>query len=175
MGWTGLHRDKGQSDREFFEQEFPNGLTQNGHILECATVGRAFYAAVRDHKDGNVWALIVLKQWGKGYYNFTYKEMSDREGPVEASAPERILNLLSPTDSEYATEWRARCRETAERRAEARKVKPGTKVRFGRAFTFSNGERADLFEFVGRSTFRLPSGPRCRIPSWRDCAFTVVA
>ena len=100
MGWTTLHRVPGTTDREFFEAEFPDTLTRNGEILDCATGGGAFYAAVRTRETGQVWALVVLvRRSGAGagrWGNFGYKEMDERMGPVEARCPARLLDLLSP-------------------------------------------------------------------------------
>jgi hypothetical protein len=97
MGATSVHREPGMTDREFFEGELPETLTQRGEILACASVGNVFYAAVRNNEDGRVWALVVLMTRTRDYWNFTYKEMSEREGPCRASrCPAKVLDLLSP-------------------------------------------------------------------------------
>ena len=174
MGWTGMHRDAGLTDREFFEAEFPLGLQRDGRILACATVASVFYAAVQNtpqasYAPGETWCLVVLMQRTRDYYNFTYKELSDSMGPAEDRCPVRILDLLTPTDSEYANEWRARCRANAAKREAARQIRPGAVLKFAQAFTFMNGETHDTFRLVGRSTFSLPDGRgRYRIPNWRD-------
>ncbi|GAA1623637.1 hypothetical protein GCM10009733_020340 [Nonomuraea maheshkhaliensis] len=88
------------------EGELPNTLTAQGCILACATVRGVFYAAVQERRSSKVWALVVLIKRGRGYYNCTYKEMEERDGPVEDHCPVRILELLSPLpacshDEEY--------------------------------------------------------------------------
>ncbi|RCG18247.1 hypothetical protein DQ384_39330 [Sphaerisporangium album] len=94
------------TDREFYEQEHPNTLTKEGEILDCATVRGVFYAAVRQKDSREVWALVVLMRRSGGYFNFTYKVLSDTSGPVEDRCPIRILDLLTPLstcshDQEY--------------------------------------------------------------------------
>lgn len=39
--------------------------------------------------------------------------MAEEEGPVLDFCPERILDLLSPTDDVLALHWRERCRDQA--------------------------------------------------------------
>jgi hypothetical protein len=169
MGSTSTHREPGLSDRAFFEAEFPETLTRRGEILACATVGGAFYAAVRDKDSGTTWALIIKITRSRGYWNFTYKEMDETMGPAEDRCPARILDLLSPASSEHASGWRRRCRQNAARLATAKTVRPGSTVRFGRPLAFSGGDHLDTFIFEKRSTFRDPhSAARYRIPGWRD-------
>jgi hypothetical protein len=80
MGWTSTHREAGQSDRAYFEAEFPITLREQGEIVASSTVRGVFYAAVRDRADDRVWALVVLVQRGRGWFNFTYKEMDETAG-----------------------------------------------------------------------------------------------
>jgi len=47
----------------------------------------------------------------KDYFNFSYKNMSEDMGPAQSECPESILDLLSPTESDWANEWRERCRK----------------------------------------------------------------
>ena len=151
MGWTGMHREKGLSDREFFEREFPVMLTQRGRIVACASKGGVFYAAVRNHDDadympGKTWALVVLKQWSRGEWNFAYKEMSEAMGPAEDECPPHILDLLSPTHSQWANEWRQRCRAVAEKQARS-KLTAGDVIVMARALTFTNGQSVHRFRY----------------------------
>jgi hypothetical protein len=166
VGWTGTHRDKGTTDRAFMEAELPDTLTRRGEILDCATVGGTFYAAVRDRDSGDVWALVTLIVRTRDYFNCSYKEMSENMGPNEARCPARILDLLSPTGHEYATEWRQACRDNAAKAARARLVKPGTRIRFGRALEFGNGLALSELTLVKRSTF-TDGTLRYSVPNWR--------
>ena len=178
MGWTTLHRDKGTSDREFFEREFPTMLGTNGKIVKCATVRNVFYAAVRNHDDapylpGQTWALVVLIQRTRGDYNFGYKEMDETVGPNANDCPAAILDLLSPTDNEWALEWRASCRAKADKP----KVTAGTRVRFMYPLRFTNGDELTVFERVDSrsSTFRsVETGRQYMISGWRDRAYEVI-
>lgn len=136
MGWTStraIYFDKhGNVDRkaecdELFE-------SRRYRVLASSMVGSTYYAAVqhltRPVKDengkyikdengnvieepienGEVFAAICLTSVNnKSYYNFSYKDMTDDMGPCEDKCPKKILKLLSPTDNEYAIEWRNRC------------------------------------------------------------------
>jgi hypothetical protein len=96
-------------------------------------------------------------------------------GPAAFRCPARILDRLTPTDVEYAQDWR----DANRARLDRPKVKPGARVRFARPLTFTNGDAGDLFELVQRSTFRRvdESGyvysTLYRLGAWRELAYTV--
>ena len=48
--------------------------------------------------------MIEHGQWG-------YKPLDEDAGPVYDECPPAILDLLTPTDNEFALRWRAACRE----------------------------------------------------------------
>lgn len=170
MGWTFYHREPGQSDREHFAKD----LRASYEILDCTTIKNTWYAAVRDNGTGEVFALVYLIQRCRGDYNFGVKEMDETVGPVQSECPERILDLLTPTEFEWANEWRARCRANAAAKAATPKVKPGDTVKFSEVLRFGSGWESDTFELIERSTFRIPGGIRVRIPSWKSRPFELV-
>lgn len=43
MGSTGLHRDKGQTNLDFFNAEVTGGKAEFGEILAEASIGGVFY------------------------------------------------------------------------------------------------------------------------------------
>jgi len=97
MGWLFYAREKGETNVAHFQEKMGEGYT----ILDGATVGGTFYAAVRDPR-GLVSAVVVLTRWRPNDpYNFGYKDMDESMGPGEARCPARILDLLSPTDELY--------------------------------------------------------------------------
>lgn len=170
MGSTSTHREKGLTDKEFFQNE----LGTNRTILACTTKRTygewqsVFYAAVRDDLTGEVWAFVSLIIRTRGYFNFTFKDMDETSGPAEAEAPAAILDLLTPTEHEYAIQWRARCRENIAAKAARPKVAKGDTVTFTHPLRFSNGVEAATFTLVERTTFRAANGMLVRIPAWRD-------
>ncbi len=171
MGWTGLRRPPGLSDREFFEQEFPTTLTQNGRIVACATVRSVFYAAVENNANATympskTWALVVLMQRNGG--EFCYKEMSEDMGPCESCAPAKVLNALSPTDIEWANNWRERCRMALAKP----KIKSGDRVKFSAPIKFTSGDELSELTFVKCSTFKA-DGRLFRVSRWKDMEYSV--
>jgi hypothetical protein len=163
MGWTFYHRPKGQTDRQHFEQEF--SMFRNGtyEMVETASKNGVFYAAVRTLKEqsyspaGEVWGLVILMQRTRGEHNFGYKDMTETMGPGYYEAPARILDALTPTDNEYALQWRAECRKhLTKRETIKREVRPGTVVELSKPVNF--GDRhgtASRFEYQqdGRRTY----------------------
>lgn len=193
MGWTGMHREPGTTDFDFFTKELAldGGTRDNGStrhkLIDGMTYRNVFYGVVVDggltEAAGTRWALVVLLlrnrsdgASGAGWFNFHYKEMTEHMGPAEDRCPKRILDQLDPTTSEWANQWRERCRESLARRERAR-IKPGQVVRFGRTLSFGDGVEDDTLVFVKLSTFRRSSdGHRVRVPGWRDnYAFEILA
>lgn len=140
MGWTSYHatyyKPNGSIDRKAeCDAYFLEGLNA-GHfrVLKSVMVGSVYYAAVQylkrcTGKDGNgeyiyedvqgepVWAAVFLTQVDmKDYFNFSYKDMDESAGPCQYDCPLSILKLLSPTDSEWANEWREKCKRRAEQK-----------------------------------------------------------
>jgi hypothetical protein len=185
MGSTSEHRDRGITDRQFWQDR----LDKQYRILDCATIGRTvFYAAVETTEGpnaGKVEAFIALQHWAPNdWYNFTHKTMTETAGPCDASCPARILDLLTPiTEDQHtahpvrkygycpacaALEWRASCREVADNRARAAKVRKGQVVKFSKPIEFRSGAEVDTFRFLERDVFQgYEDGYRYRITDWR--------
>lgn len=174
MGWTGLFRAPGTTDREFFEKEFPIELTEKGEIIACGSVNFTFYAAVKNKDTGRVWALVVLMHRNRGYLNFSYKDMDEDMGPGYYECPRKVLDALTPTDHEYALQWREGCRAHHARRDAARRLKPGQHVKFASPMRFTNNTTYDTFAYVSRNTFRAADGVRVTISGWRDRTFEIL-
>jgi hypothetical protein len=136
MGWTSYHADhykNGKIDRKAeCDAYFMEGLNRGYfNVLKSAMVGSTYYAAVqstqrRSGKDENgVWiyemtpeserttfgVVFLTSTDAKDYFNFSYKDMDESMGPGQCDCPKGILDLLSPTDNEYANEWRKACYE----------------------------------------------------------------
>lgn len=117
MGWTHTNRPSYQTPTEFIKEHFSWDSEKSvNKVIETSVKLTEAYAAVEriDKATGNrsVWALVLLlHHMPKSYYNFGYKEMDETSGPYSFNCPAKILDLLSPTDNEYASKWRAQCRE----------------------------------------------------------------
>lgn len=196
MGTTGLQRERGMSDRAFFEKEFPCTLGKYGRITACASKPaggdwtRVFYAAVTNHDEapylpGKTWALIILMHTSRNPEarpNFHYKEMDETMGPSQDNCPDWILDLLSHTENRYANKWRERCRAHNARETRARGFTPGQTIRFANPLLFPEpyGE-AQRFRYLreGRKSVLeaiTDDGAflfRARIPGWRTLDFEI--
>lgn len=73
---------------------------------------------VHEH-DGQRWACLYLLRGSPKVkndpYNWGYKDVCESMGPNEISFPYTWLDLLTPTDSKYANEWRARVKARGEK------------------------------------------------------------
>ena len=189
MGWTQyvskINNPKAELDRLCASED---GTTQK--VLKSALVNLSeYYAAVQtiDRETGKrtVWAaafLVTLNPFG-------YKSMSEDMGPRIHNCPESILQLLTPTGSEYATQWRADCWNTIAARAAAPKT--GAYIKFAEPLKFTDGSEHQVFKIVasgrnGRGQAFCPAklegvsavcewGGRYKISNWKHRKYEVVA
>lgn len=136
MGWSYVGRDRDQERAEVL-----GGLPE-GDILAEGRVGSTWYLAVRSQADPEtVLAAVVLT--GRDDGMFWTKSTDETMGPVEAQAPLKVLEVLSPPLNDFAADWRARCREHHERRRMVARLKDGDRVRFGIPVRFQGGGSYD--------------------------------
>lgn len=194
MGWLYMQSLKGHAGpRQYLDAQFTFARPEaTSKVLRSALVGmRVYYAAVEQIRvaagEGEVWAAICLVRYNprdpEGYI-FGYKSMEESMGPHECECPKSILDLLTPTDAEYARQWRARCLEAAAaRRARAAKPKPraGQVIVFDEPLAFSDGRSFDRLEVVANPSshrtvlFRAPgSGRLYRIPNIKSRTYRLI-
>jgi hypothetical protein len=185
MGWTETHREPGVSHVEWFNREW-----RTDRVIALKAVGSTLYGAMRHHDSDEVEGIVILiNRRSREWFNFGYKEMSERSGPFSYDAPASILDLLTPTDDAEANKWRAAARAAIAKKAEAKKVAKGSRIRFAAPLKFSDGSTGDTFELIERSTFHrivfldfVPAvgsadyrGGRVRIPAWSKRDFTLIS
>lgn len=171
MGSTGTHLERGRKMADAVLADLNPALTVLDHRTK-RTSGEwqyVLYAAVAHQALDTVFGLVVLMHRNPSprvHYNFTYKYVEEGMGPNESDCPKVILDLLTPTDNEYAQQWRARCQQNIDSPPPA--VKPGTVIEFARSLRFGDGVEASVLKFEGRTTFRRVIDNRLvRIPNWR--------
>ena len=140
MGWTSYHATnytrRGEVDRK---AECDSVFTEDGEygkweVLKSSMCGSTYYAAVkRTMPSGKTYvfgAVCLTTVDSKDYFNFSYKDMSEDMGPGDCKCPVSILDLLSPTENEYALEWRRRCRENAKGKNSLGRLPVGSVIEF---------------------------------------------
>jgi len=179
MGSTSYNVPDGQSRKDSAVDYFTNDAGWVVH--HASTKGRVVYAAcsVRpnrtDFDPNEIFGVVALTSQNKAdYYNFTIKVMTDTMGPGYGDCPAKILDMLTPTDNEFANSWRAACRALHRQRAEARKVKTATKIRLAEPLSFTDGVDRDTFTYLSGSKFLDRDGVPVTITRWRDRDFTII-
>jgi len=188
VGWTFTHREKGISNKEWFQE---NVVGNSNEVLDMATVGGAFkgiaYSACRVKETGEVFAVVFLTQWvPNDYYNFGYKDIEESMGPAEDNCPKRIFDLLEPlpedradptVEGNWAAQWRERVAANLAKKAAEPKITKGTKIRFP-SWRWNGGDYG-VCEYVGgrRGTnlFKTERGFLVRFRNWRSGPYEVVA
>jgi hypothetical protein len=174
MGSTGTHLNRGEKMADYVLRDLDPRLTVLAHQTKRTAGGGewqyALYAAIENGATNEVFGLVVLMHRSPSphvWYNFHYKYVDETMGPNESDCPAKILDLLTPTDSEYANEWRSRCRANIEAKATAPRIAAGATIKFAYPLQFSDGVKTDTFTFQQRDTFQREDGARVRIPGWR--------
>lgn len=184
MGWTSYHVEpmykngKRVIDRKVecdntcnWTYRDENGkLLSKGEVLKSAMVGSTHYAAVRVTKYAadevpeftRVYAAVTLTYVdNEHWHNFGYKPMSESMGPYQCKCPKSILDLLSPTDNEYALAWRENCRRNIEEKKNPdtpTNLPIGSIIRFKR----SDGTEVEIFKSKPMYQFKRPFWKVCR-------------
>lgn len=192
MGWLympraslGAHQSaKSYLDDQFtYERDGGDGTRRGLKVLASSCPGnRVYYAAaqvITNGIGGEIFAIVCLVRWNprdKEGLVFGYKDMDESMGPCEDHCPKSILDLLTPTEKEYALDWRRRCRENLARRT--RRVEDGDRIRLSEPMTFTDGHVGQEFivEKRGRRVvLRDPDRHGCyRISRFMDRGWSVV-
>lgn len=166
MGWMTMHREKGQTDMEFFQRQ----VGDDYQVLETGRSGRAIYLAVR-HPQGYVFGMVCLFHLApRSYYNFGYKDMDESTGPYEDNCPEKVYRHLTPLEemphvNEYSRDWRERVEANLAAKRAMPKIKKGDTIILDEPITLTNGDSLREFVFDGgyrarygyyNSVLRLP-------------------
>lgn len=164
MGWTSYHAKhytrRGEIDRK---SECDEVFTENGEngkweVLKSSMHGSTYYAAVRRTRpsgESYVFAAVCLTSVDSSdYFDFSYKDMDESMGPYSYDCPLSILDLLSPTENEYALAWRERCRSKAKSRNSLSNLPIGTTIEF---------------EFAGKTMRATKTAPsyQFKTPWWK--------
>ena len=167
MGWLYM-RSLGShaGPRQYLDAQFT--FDQPGarcRVLRSALLRlRTYYAAIErvfENGDRSVSAIVCLVRYNpndREGYVFGYKDMDEVMGPVESECPEAILDLLTPTNGEYALAWRARCRANAacqRERSVKPRPRPGQTVVFDQPLVGKDGRRYERLVAVAN-----PRSPR---------------
>lgn len=148
MGWLFMQSLGGfAGPRQHLDDQFTYAReTVRSTVLRSALVRvRTYYAAVeqaRPDRGREVLALVCLVKYNpreREGYVFGYKGMDETTGPCEAECPPAILDLLTPTTSDYAQAWRDKCRANAARRSVKPRLRDGWTLVFAEPVRFADG------------------------------------
>lgn len=182
MGWTSYHAThykKGKVDRKAEMDNMFNWEDENRkvEVLKSSMVGSTYYAAIKSlNKTNNyecVWAAVCLTSTDmKDYFNFAYKDMDETCGPYKFDCPKGILDLLTPTENEYANNWRKQCYENIEKKKAPNgfnKLPVGTVIKVVMPFDttyFKAGQEVKLEKRIkwgsNRTEWLTKTPPMCR-------------
>ena len=129
MGWTSYNAEFYKNGKVDRKAEMDNRWTQEEsekypklRVLKSSMVGNIYYAAIEISRGGKVeevFATTAITSTNmKDYYNFSYKDLDETMGGCNYDCPVGILNLLTPTDNEYALQWRAECLKQQKKKKE---------------------------------------------------------
>ena len=120
MGWITIHTVN-KNKKAVIESEIISG------VVKSVMKGNIYYGAVKDGEE--IYAVVILTKYStKEYFNFSYKIITDDMGPNEFECPTSILNILTPTTSKEANEWRNKCREYQKKKKELNELPFGAEV-----------------------------------------------
>lgn len=168
MGWTETNWTKGTKVKDWFKENYnhENDCVKQT-VLDAALVARteAFAAIEQVNKETGerkVFMAVVIMKFSGGYYNFMYKDMDETCGPNICRCPKRLMKLLTPTEHEYALNWRKRVDEYWEQKDKSNKTRAklnvGDTIVFNQTIKFNNGTSYKSLQVLSLKPFRLTDG-----------------
>lgn len=165
MGWTEYHASyykNGKVDRKAEMDSKYNWEDESRkvEVLKSSMVGSTYYAAVKSFNKTNGYECVVAvvcltSANNKDYYNFAYKGMDESCGPCQCDCPKGILDLLTPTEHEYALNWRKACYENLAKKKDNNslsKLPIGSEIKF----TLNDGKEYIVFKHRPAYQFKRP-------------------
>jgi hypothetical protein len=186
MGWLYMSSMRGhKTPKQYLDHQFTyEGKSFTCKVLDSAVVSmKRYYAAVEKVEKATgarsvvcVVCLVNFNRRDKEGMIFGYKDMDETMGPCKTDCPARILDLLTPTDSEYAVEWRAKC----QRRLAKVLPQAGQTVVLKTRMQFSDKTTQSRFRVLERKVrgrkklfFVGEGGGYYRLRNLRDIDFTI--
>ena len=171
MGWDVTNVGRNISTKDFVKYEY-----SRLDAYELLAIGQGkrihgevpFYLALKEKATGDVSALVVLSKRRNG--QVALKAIDESSGPFSYDCPKSVFKLLTPTQSEFANEWRKQVEKTLN----GPKLEVGDKVIFDQEISFVNGWSGHVFIWLGGSRFRASNGGAVRIFNWRSYKHEVV-
>jgi hypothetical protein len=186
MGWLYMSSMKGhKTPKQYLDHQ----LTYERDSFTCKVLDSAvvsmkrYYAAVEKVEKATrvrsvvcVICLVNFNPHDKEGMIFGYKDMDETMGVCETDCPARILDLLTPTESERAVEWRAECRQ----RLAKVLPKAGQTIILKTPVQFSDNTTQSRFRVLERKVrgrkklfFLGEGGGYYRLRNLRDIEFTI--
>jgi len=136
MGWDGTRPTFWKNGKVDRKAEVDNRFTWENEdarvsVKKSAMKSTTWYGAVERYdkitQKSVVIGVVALTRMDREGY-FMVKTMDETSGPYCYECPESILKLLSPTDSEWANQWRENCRAFGHKKTELRNLPVGSKI-----------------------------------------------
>jgi len=158
MGWTSTdakyYKKNGKVD---VKAECDDMFIDECKVLKSSMVGNTYFAAV--YYEGKVIAMITetsTKVDDQGF-NFHYKGFSEACGSYNYNCPKGILDLLTPTESKWANEWRQKCYERLAKKRNPdslSKLKVGAVIEFTCPFDCNAGDKGDVIRLTKHENWK---------------------
>jgi LAS superfamily LD-carboxypeptidase LdcB len=151
MGWTTTNKPYKMKIIDFIEQELFSNIEDKKkyEIIDRASSKKAVFFAVKNKQTGKVSAEIILVNFKPkgGFYNISYKEMSENCGPYYPCMKKSLLKKLTETDSEYAKEWRKKSYDEIEKKSKL-KAKINDIVKVQGTYRLPNGKKTKFLQVI---------------------------
>ena len=169
MGWTETYWTKGTKVKDWFAEQYnyENDKVKQT-VIDCALVARteafgAIEQVIKETGERRVNMAVVIMKFYNGYdYNFMYKDMDETFGPNICRCPKRLMKLLTPTDNEYALNWRAKVTEYWTTKdasnKKLKKLNAGDTVVFTETLRFSGGTSFKSLQVHSTKPMRFTDG-----------------
>lgn len=176
MGWCGSYLED-RTTKGIIERIKEQEIGDKCEIVYYSKKGRIISLAVKSKESEEVFAVVCLTRIDRGGKEFMIKTLDETSGPCYYDVPKKLLNLLSPTNNEYALKWREQCKLFIETKKNSSKIKQGDLIEFEDEIEFNNGVKLKTFSYLKNNIFMIPGSSsfnKFQIKNWKTKKYKVV-
>lgn len=174
MGWTGTYTTENvrtvKGITEFFKKHLFN---ETCNILASNCKNNVWYGALEyNSTHGKEVTAYIIKYSLRNDdgCNIFYKAMNETEHPYYYDASDKVMNFLTPIDSDLGNEWRKKVKELKEKSKKSKSVKVGDIIKFSEnnSFQFSDGHNQDDLWVVCKKGFFPMTNKTETLNKWKN-------
>lgn len=117
MGWDVSNISRSISTKNWLKFDIERSISERYELVALGEGKnnhgtKPFYASFRNKENGKVFAVVYMTKRRNGF--ISVKDVGEDAGPFYFDCPKKVFETLTPTESIWANEWRAKVAQELE-------------------------------------------------------------